>query len=130
MTGTSVSKKNHALVAQSLWIPKPRVKRSEPIQQPALADCPLISTFHGRQLVGIFINSARSRNTVEKHRMNCPLKLNGVSTLVVSCSRILTTNVSSAESYVTCDEKWYYFKSRQTKSMVSSWSSGETCGQT
>jgi hypothetical protein len=31
---------------------------------------------------------------------------------------------------VTCDEKWVYFKSRQTKSMVWSWSSGENCGQT
>jgi hypothetical protein len=70
MTGTQVPKVNHALVAQSLWILKTYVKRSEPIRQPALADCPLTSTFHGRQLLGIFINSARSRNTVEKRRMN------------------------------------------------------------
>jgi hypothetical protein len=41
-----VSKMNHALVAQSLCILKPCVKRSEPIQQPALPDCPPNSTFH------------------------------------------------------------------------------------
>jgi hypothetical protein len=32
--------------------------------------------------------------------------------------------------FITCDEKWVYFKSWQTKSMVWSSSSGETCGQT
>jgi hypothetical protein len=65
-----VSKMTHALVAKSLWTPKPCVKRSEPIRQPALADCPLNSTFHGRQLFGNFSNSTRSRNTVEERRMN------------------------------------------------------------
>jgi hypothetical protein len=36
----------------------------------ALADCPLNSIFHGRQLLGIIINSPMSRNTVENRRMN------------------------------------------------------------
>jgi hypothetical protein len=68
MTQTPVSKMTHALVAQSMWILKPYVKRSEPIRQLALADRPLNSTFYGHQLLGIVINSARSRNTVEKRR--------------------------------------------------------------
>jgi hypothetical protein len=34
------------------------------------ADCLLNSTFYGCQLFGIFINSARSRNIVEKRHMN------------------------------------------------------------
>jgi hypothetical protein len=117
MTGTPVSNMNHALVAQSLWILKPCVKRSEPIRQPALADCPLNSTFHGRQLLGIFHQLGK----VKKHCREAPHELTPAQAQrrVDTCRQLLQNphDERFIRRNVTCDEKWVYFKSRQTKSM-------------
>jgi hypothetical protein len=118
MMGTRASNMNHALVAQSLWIPKPCVKRSEPIRLPSLArlspelDIPQTSVIRHLHQLG----------KMKKHCREAPHELTPAQAQrrVDTCRQLLQNPHDELfiHRIITYDEKWAYFKSRQIKSKV------------